>query len=181
MFEETDGVFHNTIEYEKIAIKAQDNIMNIIFELGEDYKLSVGELFPKIISPDYNFGYTGNVSNSDLYESLLFEQSSVLFEEECARHMNNKKNVFSITGAMHVPYITENVLFIASSPEELRLILELTSRHFIMRNMLNKMSFEDSCTKYAKICNQLRSLYGTKVPIYYKNIFGHKNVKNVYF
>jgi hypothetical protein len=95
--------------------------------------------------------------------------------------MNNKKNVFSITGAMHVPYITENVLFIASSPEELRLILELTSRHFIMRNMLNKMSFEDSCTKYAKICNQLRSLYGTKVPIYYKNIFGHKNVKNVYF
>ncbi|HZJ41041.1 MAG TPA: hypothetical protein VFD16_02135 [Candidatus Saccharimonadales bacterium] len=174
LFHEKEGIFINQTEYLEITKKSDYNLRNIVFNLEhDDYSLPVDELFPKILSDDYSIGFNEDkISKKDLYESLLFEQSSVLFEEECVKYMNDKKNIFSITGAMHAPYICENVLFMASSAEELEFIIKITNHNFVMRNLLNKINYNNNdCFKYKKICNQLRALYGNKVPIHYKNVF----------
>jgi hypothetical protein len=173
LFHEANGNLLNMLDYGEIAKKANYNIRHIVFELEPgDHNLPFHKLFPKIMSPGYNVGLeSGYVSKEDLYESLLFEQSSVLFEEECVKYMDEDKYTFSITGAMHAPYICENVLFVASSPEELELMVQITNRHFVMRHLLNNMTHDMACPKYKKICSYLKELFGTKVPINYKNVY----------
>ncbi len=171
LFHEFDGKFYSMVDYAKIAEKANYNIINIVFDLEpEDLSTPIGQILPKIMSPDYNLGFKeGLITKEDLYESLLFEQSSVLFEEECVKYMDENRSVFSITGAMHAPYICENILFVASSPEELSSIIQVTNRHLIMRNLLNKNAYNDpTCVEYKKICSYLNALFGAKVPIHYK-------------